>query len=165
MTAALPALPLDIGFATANTLALAAWFTLIFLPRHRVLRRVLQTVVIGGLCVAYTSLVMVFFTSAAAGYGTLVQVQRLFTVPEVALAGWLHYLAFDLFVGLWIAQHADQHGVARMLQAPVLLVTFMFGPVGLLLYGAIAWRHEWLYSWLQSGPSVNRVTGAEELRS
>ena len=70
--------------------------------------------------------------------------QRLFAVPEVALAGWIHYLAFDLFVGLWIAQRADAMGLSRWLQAPVLVVTFMFGPIGLMLFGlAAAARQGW----------------------
>ncbi|MEM9315304.1 MAG: abscisic acid-deficient protein Aba4 family protein, partial [Pseudomonadota bacterium] len=50
------------------------------------------------------------------------------------LAGWIHYLAFDLFVGAWIATEADRLGLSRLLQAPLLVATFMFGPVGLALF-------------------------------
>jgi len=52
------------------------------------------------------------------------------------VAGWIHYLAFDLFVGLWIATEADKAGISRWLQAPILVATFMFGPIGLLLFFA-----------------------------
>ena len=48
--------------------------------------------------------------------------------------GWTHYLAFDLFVGLWIARDADPKGISRIIQAPVLLATFLVGPVGLLVW-------------------------------
>ena len=100
---------------------------------------------VGGLCVAYAVLVqLVFFSVQGGGFSSLAAVQRLFEVPEVALAGWIHYLAFDLFVGLWIAQRADAMGLSRWLQAPVLVVTFMFGPIGLMLFGlAAAARQGW----------------------
>ena len=48
--------------------------------------------------------------------------------------GWIHYLALDLFAGLWIAKDADQKGFSRLIQAPVLLLTFVAGPAGLLLW-------------------------------
>jgi hypothetical protein len=52
----------------------------------------------------------------------------------VLVAGWIHYLAFDLFVGIWIAVEADKRGFHRILQVPMLLGTFVFGPIGLLLF-------------------------------
>jgi hypothetical protein len=61
----------------------------------------------------------------------------LFTDQRVALAGWIHYLAFDLFVGLWIAARSDELRISRLVQAPVLVVTFMFGPLGFLLFQSI----------------------------
>lgn len=141
---ALP-LPLEAIFSVANVTALVSWVVLILLPRARVLRRLVQVLAVGGLSVAYAVLIQLFFFSVqGGGFSTLAAVQRLFVVPEVALAGWIHYLAFDLFVGLWIAQRADLMGLSRWLQAPVLVVTFMFGPIGLMLFGlTVAARHGW----------------------
>lgn len=141
---ALP-LPLESIFSVANTTALVSWVALILLPRARVLRRLVQGLAVGGLCVAYAVLVQLFFFSVqGGGFSSLAAVQRLFAVPEVALAGWIHYLAFDLFVGMWIAQSADAMGLSRWLQAPLLVVTFMFGPIGLMLFGlTAAARHGW----------------------
>ena len=138
-------LPLESIFSMANTTALVSWVVLILLPRTLVLRRLVQVLAVGGLCVAYAVLVqLVFFSVQGGGFSSLAAVQRLFAVPEVALAGWIHYLAFDLFVGLWIAQRADAMGLSRWLQAPVLVVTFMFGPIGLMLFGlAAAARQGW----------------------
>ena len=138
-------LPLEPIFSVASTTALVSWVVLILLPRTRVLRRLVQVLAVGGLCVAYAVLVqLVFFSVQGGGFSSLAAVQRLFAVPEVALAGWIHYLAFDLFVGLWIAQRADAMGLSRWLQAPVLVVTFMFGPIGLMLFGlAAAARQGW----------------------
>ena len=138
-------LPLESIFSMANTTALVSWVVLILLPRTLVLRRLVQVLAVGGLSVAYAVLVqLVFFSVQGGGFSSLAAVQRLFAVPEVALAGWIHYLAFDLFVGLWIAQRADAMGLSRWLQAPVLVVTFMFGPIGLMLFGlAAAARQGW----------------------
>lgn len=138
-------LPLESVFSVANTTALLSWVVLILLPRARALRRLVQVLAVGGLCLTYAVLIQLFFFSVpGGGFSTLVAVQRLFEVPEVALAGWIHYLAFDLFVGLWIAQRADAMGLSRWLQAPMLVVTFMFGPIGLMLFGlTVAARQGW----------------------
>jgi len=72
-----------------------------------------------------------------ADFFSLPAVQRLFTSPEIALAGWIHYLAFDLFVGLWLADRGDAMGLSRWIQAPILAATFMFGPFGLLLFYSV----------------------------
>jgi hypothetical protein len=111
---------------------------LILGPRRPWARWLIGGGVVGSLCLVYAVLAMAFFfTGPGGGFGTLAEVMRLFTVPEVALAGWVHYLAFDLAVGLWIARRADAEGVSRWLQAPVLGVTFMFGPLGLLMGAAV----------------------------
>ncbi len=125
----------DTIFSLANTTALLAWAALILLPRWLWLLRALRWGVIGAFCLIYTGLVSVwFFQVPGGGYGSLAAVQALFATPQIALAGWLHYLAFDLLVGLWIAQACDARQIGRGVQAPLLAVTFMFGPVGWLFY-------------------------------
>jgi len=79
------------------------------------------------------------------GYGSLAEVQRLFAVPGLLAAGWLHYLAFDLFVGAWISERAGALGLPHVLLLPLLALTFLFGPAGLLGWAAvramyIGWR-------------------------
>lgn len=112
------------------------WAILIFLPRlWPWLVAIPRFVIPLGLSLLYAGLVMIhFFTAEGGGFGSLAEVRALFTVEEALLAGWVHYLAFDLFIGGWIAVEADKLGLARLLQAPILLMTFMFGPVGLALF-------------------------------
>ncbi len=62
------------------------------------------------------------------------QVSQLFENPVVLLAGWIHYLAFDLWVGCWELTNAQKLGINHFLVIPCLFLTFMFGPIGLLLY-------------------------------
>lgn len=125
-------------FSIANSAALFAWIALIVLPRWAALLATLRWGVVGLLSALYAVLVSVFFFRVeGGGYFSLEAVETLFTSSEVVLAGWVHYLAFDLFVGIWIAARSDALGLSRLIQAPILLATFMFGPVGYLFFLAV----------------------------
>ena len=67
-------------------------------------------------------------------FGSLDSLTLLFTSKQFVLVGWIHYLVFDLFVGAWEARDAARHGISRWVLVPCLLLTFLFGPSGLLLY-------------------------------
>ena len=82
-----------------------------------------------------------FLDSSFAGNGvsfedftTLAGVMKLFMMKEVAVAGWVHYLVFDLFVGAWIGRDAQRCAVPHLLVVPCLLLTLLLGPLGLLAY-------------------------------
>jgi len=68
------------------------------------------------------------------GFGSIAAVRQLFTSDAALAAGWLHYLAFDLFAGSWIAREGIAADVSPLLIFPCLLLTFMAGPVGLLVF-------------------------------
>lgn len=89
------------------------------------------------LAVAYAGLVLAYWGRGEGGFGSLDDVARLFQTRELLLAGWIHYLAFDLFVGAWIARTARQQHVPFLFVVPCLALTFLFGPVGFLLFSAI----------------------------
>lgn len=117
---------------------------LIFLPRRLpynlgpLLVAIPRFVIPFGLSLLYAGLAMThFFTVEGGGYGSLDEVAALLGKREMLLAGWVHYLAFDLFIGGWIAVEADKIGVNRVIQAPLLVATFMFGPVGLATFLAM----------------------------
>lgn len=125
-------------FAICNTTALISWIALIAGPRWRVVTGTIQWGAVGALSLLYAVLVSVFFFRVeGGGYSSLEQVQTLLADRHIALAGWIHYLAFDLFVGLWIAARADALQISRLIQAPILAATFMFGPFGFLLFQAV----------------------------
>ncbi|MCM5678950.1 ABA4-like family protein [Schlegelella sp. S2-27] len=133
----LPAL--ETWFGLANSLALLGWAALVLAPlfgRHAGLaRRFAGRVVPLLLAVAYAGLIATHWGTG--GYGSLQQVQQLFSVPGLLLAGWLHYLAFDLFVGNWIAERAVVLGLRAWVWVPLLALTFLFGPAGLLGYALV----------------------------
>ena len=125
-------------FSSANSVALASWAALILLPRWPWLRAILRYAVPATLAVAYTLLAAVyFFRIEGGGFNSLAQVRALLGTEPTLLAGWLHYLAFDLFVGTWIAERADALGLSRLIQAPILALTFLFGPIGYLVFTAV----------------------------
>ena len=127
----------DLIFSIANTSALLAWLLLIVLPRGRVTRWAVYRLGLPLLfAVAYAVLIATAREAFAAGggFGSLAQVRILFAFPGALVAGWLHYLAFDLFVGSRISRDSQRRGMRAWMVAPALVLTFMLGPVGLLTY-------------------------------
>jgi hypothetical protein len=119
-------------FQYANTAALLSWLTLLVQPKRAA--PVLRFVVPVAMGVLYVWALATAPANPDGGFGSLAQVKALFTVDRAVLAGWVHYLAFDLFVGCWAVLDAQERGVRYLLVVPCLVLTFMFGPVGLLLY-------------------------------
>ncbi len=89
----------------------------------------------GGLSAAYALIVLSRFAEADGGFGSLAAVASLMSNDWALLAGWVHYLAFDLFIGAVMARRMDQVGISRVVQAPILGATFMLGPIGFLIAG------------------------------
>lgn len=83
--------------------------------------------------VAYTILILVFWWGTEGGFDTLENVQKLFTSPWAALAGWVHYLAYDLFIGALVSRQIMERGISRLFLIPILPLAFLFGPIGFLL--------------------------------
>jgi hypothetical protein len=95
-------------------------------------------VVPGALAVVYSGLILAYWTRAEGGFGSLDEVAALFRTRELLLAGWLHYLAFDLFVGAWEVRTARTAAIPFLLVVPCLGLTFLFGPAGLLAFLVLA---------------------------
>lgn len=122
-------------FQLGNTIALGGWVILIFLPRRWGIALIPQFVIPSLLAFAYAALILpIFFSGGEGGFDSIENVRALFQNDAALTAGWLHYLAFDLFVGGWIAKASDAAGIPRPIQAVFLLATFMFGPIGFLLF-------------------------------
>ena len=127
---------LDFWFSNTSNFAMAGWVLLALYPRRKTwLFQLTGLVMPASLGLAYA----VFFVpnlvgTTGAGYSSLTQVQALMSNPMLLLAGWIHYLAFDLAVGTYIAMQSDKIGLSRILQIPILFLTFMFGPIGLMVF-------------------------------
>lgn len=131
------------AFGIANILAMMMWVALIFLPRKPALLAGILYLGVGLLCFAYALGISAILSGLAdpvgpdggsVDFSTIEGVRSIFASDGGVTIGWIHYLAFDLFVGLWIARDADAKGFSRFVQAPILFLTFMAGPFGLFVW-------------------------------
>ncbi len=128
-------------FGMVNLLALIGWAVLIVLPRWPALLSGVLYLGVGLLCLIYaTGLIGVVSGlipnpgGGGADFTTIAGVRAIFASDAGVTIGWTHYLAFDLFVGLWIARDGDAKNISRLVQAPILLATFIAGPLGLIAW-------------------------------
>lgn len=122
-------------FTICNYAALPGWALLIIAPRWRWTTRLIASVLLPGLlAVVYLYLMVTNLGSAEGGFDSLAGVRQLFERPELLLAGWVHYLVFDLFIGCWEVRDAQRIGLRHWFVIPCLILTLMLGPVGLLTY-------------------------------
>lgn len=127
-------------FRIANTVALAGWLMLALFPRRRWSAPLVAGVLVPLLFAAlYAILVVAHIGNAKGGFDSLANVSALFADRWLLLAGWVHYLAFDLFIGAWEVCDSQRQGIPHWVVLPCLLLTFLFGPMGLLCYFAIRW--------------------------
>lgn len=131
----------DLIFTLTNSYALLMWLILALAPRHDALMTGLFYGGAGLLSLSYAVIIIPMMTGMIDGgsggipdFSTLAGVQQLLSSPGGATVGWIHYLAFDLFVGIWVARNADKYGIARWMQIPILFLVLMLGPLGLALY-------------------------------
>lgn len=131
-------------FGLASAAVLPGWLILILAPRgHKLgglwvwLDRVPALILPFGLSALYTGLILAHFAGAeGGGFGSIAQVRALFASDYGLLAGWVHYLAFDLMIGAMMAGQMDKMGLSRLSQAPLLGLIFLFGPLGVFLIWA-----------------------------
>ena len=125
-------------FSIVNPIALVAWVLLAALPRRRWVAEVVAGMAVPTLlATVYTATLATTLYGSPGGFSSLSDVAMLFSNPWLLLAGWIHYLAFDLLVGSWDVRDARERGVPHLLVLPCLALTFLFGPAGWLLYMAL----------------------------
>jgi hypothetical protein len=125
-------------FQICGMLAMLGWLCLLSTPlwpaRHReTLPRQIGAIAIPALIAAvYTGVIVTHWSGHPGGFNSLDAVMQLFTDRWLVVAGWIHYLAFDLFIGGWELADSRRRRVPHLLLIPILLLTFFFGPIGFL---------------------------------
>ena len=129
-------------FTATNLLAMAGWLLLVAGPRKPAVHSLIMYLGVAVLCLTYAVMFALLLSGAVdpvrmggagqPGFGSIEGVRALFASDAGVVIGWTHYLAFDLFTGLWIAADADNKKFGRLFQLPFLIFTFLAGPVGLL---------------------------------
>ncbi len=129
----------DVLFQYANPLALLGWFCLALAPLAPTWAdRIGGFAIPALLSLLYAAVILGYWWQGQGGFDSLANVMLLLSDPWMALAGWVHFLAFDLFIGGWIIRTARSERVPHLLVLPCLLLTFLFGPIGLLVFLSIA---------------------------
>ncbi len=141
------------AFFAVNGIAMVGWVLLLAFPRKPLPHSLILYLGVALLCLIYTICAVLVIglgwggglSPQASGF-SVAGVRAFFATDAGAVIGWTHYLAFDLFTGMWIARDADHKGFSRWLQVPFLVLTYLFGPVG-------------LFSWLVVRERRARATG------
>jgi len=128
-------------FLFTNNIALIGWVMLLLLPRSPRIAAIILYFGVGLLCLVYAAVFVAQFDTIIAGdFLSIEGIRARFISDGGVVLGWTHYLAFDLFIGQWIAKDADHKGFSRLVQLPVLLLTLLAGPIGLLVWLVIRER-------------------------
>jgi hypothetical protein len=138
-------------FSAANTVAPIGWLALAASPPSARWSPTVRQLAGRALPLAFAALYLALLLSAeptGGNFNSLAGVQRLFSSPHALTAGWVHYLAFDLFVGSWIAGRAAALKLPHWQVLPTLALTFLFGPLGYAAFiGLRAWRRPQSLRW------------------
>mgnify|MGYP001067274899 CR=1 FL=1 len=131
-----------------NLIALVPWLLLFIAPRWVFTQRLVYSF---AFVLLFCSLYLVLFSlnfdvlggggTDGGSFATLAGLKLLFQSDAALVIGWTHYLAFDLFVGIWEVRDAQEKGIAHYWLIPCLLLTLMAGPIGFLLYWLVQYLH------------------------
>lgn len=132
-------------FSLAGVIAIMGWLMLLISPlMPKWSDRIAGMLLPLALSLGYFLLLIIPASASGGGFGTLAEVIVLFSYEQAALAGWVHFLAFDLFIGAWACRKARSEGMNFILVVPCLPVIFLFGPAGLLAFQTVrAVRYWW----------------------
>jgi hypothetical protein len=122
-------------FTLLNAIALVGWLLIAIFPRRPlVVETIAGTAIPAFFAVAYIAILASTLGGSDGSFSSLQGVAALFANPWLLLAGWTHYLAFDLLVGVWEVRDSSSRGIPHVMVLPCLLLTFLVGPTGWLLY-------------------------------
>jgi len=127
----------EVVFSIVSTIAVVPWLLLVFLPRTRWTGILAGTAFPLLFAAVYTVILALNLGRGPGNFQSLAGVSALFSNPWALLAGWIHYLAFDMLIGLWEVRDSHSRGISHLLVVPCLVLTFLFGPAGWLLYQGV----------------------------
>jgi hypothetical protein len=126
-------------FKIANTIVLLPWLLMMIAPEWKFTKTVINSNIFPlVLALVYAFYIAKSFTEPSGGsFFSLGGIEKLFSKRDALLAGWIHYLVFDLFVGAWEWRDSLSNNISHWILVPCLFLTLMFGPVGFLVYFVI----------------------------
>lgn len=146
-------MPLETLFKAASFAVLPFWLLLALAPRWSWTQRLVHGPVVLFLLTPIYAFMLFGYGPAPDGFNfnSLYGVMIGFSVPHIVVAGWIHYLVFDLFIGAWEVRDAQRRGISQFLVIPCLLATLMVGPVGLALYVTVRFLSKRVLEYHEAG--------------
>ncbi|MGB8328757.1 MAG: ABA4-like family protein [Polyangiales bacterium] len=146
-------MPLETLFKAANYLVIPFWLLLMLAPRWTWTQRLVHGPVVVLLLTPIYAYMLFGYGTAPEGFSfsSLYGVMIGFSTPHIVVAGWIHYLIFDLFVGAWQTRDAMRRRIPQLLLIPCLIATLMVGPIGLLLYVLVRFFHTRVLEYEETG--------------
>jgi hypothetical protein len=130
----------SIIFSLSNSFVIFGWILLLLFPNWKYTSNIVLYVVVLILALIYTAIILATIQHFdVSSFSTLSNIKTLFQNDFALTAGWIHYLAFDLFVGHYIVNEAKKLSFARWQYTLCLPFTFIFGPIGLLMFVTFKW--------------------------
>ncbi|MEL6828774.1 MAG: ABA4-like family protein [Pseudomonadota bacterium] len=121
-------------FSTVGLIAMSGWIALLLSPIKPKWSDLYAGLIAPLVLSAVYIWTVLMPNTSGGGFGSFAEVSQLFTSPNAVMAGWIHFLAFDLFVGAWICRRARQEQISFWLVLPTLPLTLMYGPAGFLAF-------------------------------
>jgi len=140
LVSSVPVPSMSTVFGASFLLVAPVWLLLILAPTWHVTERVAASRFVA---VPAAALYLLLLVPQAGRVATgvlspsLSGMTTLLATEAGATLAWVHFLAFDLFVGRWVYCDARKRGVSPVVRSPVLALTLCFGPVGFLAYWTI----------------------------
>ena len=127
-----------------NLGVLPFWLILIFFPQSYISRFFVTSIfpifILSGV---YIFVIYKSYLSSYDFFGNfnlylgLGNLSELFTDNLYLMVFWIHFIAINLFTGGWIVKDAQKFAVNRILLTIPLIITYLVGPLGLLIYWLI----------------------------
>jgi hypothetical protein len=120
-------------YAVVNTCTAPVWLAMVLLPRSALTAAAVRlcTPLYAALGASYVGLLASGWGGERVDFRDPDTVRSGLLQPRGFLAGWAHYIAFDLFVGRWIWEQGLASGRSTRV---ALLLTWMAGPSGLAVW-------------------------------
>lgn len=134
-------------FSNLSLIVVPMWLLLVFAPNWKYTRLLINLKLVPMLLAFIYAIFIVkaLWTNGMMDFGNLATVMELFKDEGNVLAGWIHYLAFDLFLGIWMVEKNVKLKIHQALMAPILIATLMFGPIGFLCFMFVKFYRENAY--------------------
>mgnify|MGYP001218446445 FL=1 len=135
---------IEILYFWINLGVLPFWLILIFFPQSNLSRYFVTSIFpILLLSIAYIFMIYKSYLSSYEFltnfdlYLNISNLSNLFSNETFLILFWIHFISINLFTGGWIVKDSQKFGINKIILFLPLIITYLIGPLGLLIYWLI----------------------------